>query len=74
MARFDSDYVPASAMAIYAHPDDIEFTIAGTVAKWADAGCQVTFVLITSGDVGTHDTRYTRQRLARASRPRSESR
>ena len=35
MPRFDADYVPASAMAIYAHPDDIEFTIAGTVAKWA---------------------------------------
>lgn len=65
MARFDSDYVPASAMAIYAHPDDIEFTIAGTVAKWADAGCEVTFVLITSGDVGTHDTKYTRKSLAR---------
>jgi LmbE family N-acetylglucosaminyl deacetylase len=51
-------------MAIYAHPDDIEFTIAGTVAKWADAGCEVTFVLITSGDVGTHDTKYTRKSLA----------
>ncbi len=65
MARFDSDYVPASAMVIYAHPDDIEFTIAGTVAKWADAGCEITFVLITSGDVGTHDTKYTRKSLAR---------
>ena len=65
MARFDADYVPASAMAIYAHPDDIEFTIAGTVAKWADAGCDVTFVLITSGDAGTHDPGYTRKSLAR---------
>lgn len=65
MARFDSDYVPASAMAIYAHPDDIEFTISGTVAKWADAGCEVTFVLITSGDAGTHDKRFTRKSLAR---------
>ncbi|HQU12611.1 MAG TPA: PIG-L family deacetylase, partial [Thermodesulfobacteriota bacterium] len=42
-------------MAIYAHPDDIEFTVAGTVAKWARAGCEVTFVLITSGNAGTHD-------------------
>jgi LmbE family N-acetylglucosaminyl deacetylase len=65
MARFDSDYIPSSAMAIYAHPDDIEFTIAGTVAKWADAGCEVTFVLLTSGDAGTHDTRFTRKTLAR---------
>ena len=65
MARFDSDYVPASAMAIYAHPGDIEFTIAGTVAKWADAGCDITFVLITSGDAGTHDAKLTRKTLAR---------
>jgi len=53
-------------MAIYAHPDDIEFTIAGTVAKWADAGCEITAVLITSGDSGTHEyEKYTRKSLAR---------
>jgi len=65
MARFDAGYVPRSAMAIYAHPDDIEFTVAGTVAKWARAGCDVTFVLITSGNSGTHDRKYTRKSLAR---------
>ena len=65
MARFDAGYVPRSAMAIYAHPDDIEFTIAGTVAKWARAGCEVTFVLITSGNAGTHDRKFTRKSLAR---------
>jgi len=66
MPRFDAGYVPRSAMAIYAHPDDIEFTIAGTVAKWARAGCEVTFVLITSGNAGTHDRKFTRKSLARA--------
>ena len=63
MPRFDADYVPRSAMAIYAHPDDIEFTIAGTIAKWARAGCDITFVLITSGNAGTHDKKYTRKSL-----------
>jgi LmbE family N-acetylglucosaminyl deacetylase len=64
--RFDPDYVPRSAMAIYAHPDDIEFTVGATVAKWARAGCDITFVLLTSGDVGTHDPVFrTRARLAR---------
>jgi LmbE family N-acetylglucosaminyl deacetylase len=58
-------------MAIYAHPDDIEFTIGGTVAKWADAGCDVTFVLITSGNAGTHDASFTRKSLA-AVREREE--
>lgn len=65
MPRFDAGYVPRSAMAIYAHPDDIEFTVAGTVAKWARAGCEVTFVLITSGNAGTHDRKFTRKTLAR---------
>jgi len=65
MPRFDADYVPRSAMAIYAHPDDIEFTVAGTVARWARAGCEVTFLLITSGNAGTHDRKFTRKTLAR---------
>jgi len=65
MPRFDTDYVPRSAMAIYAHPDDIDFTVAGTVAKWARAGCEVTFVLLTSGNAGTHDRKFTRKSLAR---------
>jgi len=61
---FEPDYIPDKAMAIFAHPDDAEFTVAGTVAKWAKSGCEVTFVLITSGNVGTHDKRYTPQTLA----------
>jgi len=53
-------------MAIYAHPDDIEFTVSGTVAKWAGAGCDITAVLVTSGDSGTHEyKKYTRKSLAR---------
>ncbi|GAB4230979.1 MAG: PIG-L family deacetylase [Deltaproteobacteria bacterium] len=71
MPTFDADSVPRSAMAIYAHPDDIEFTVAGTVSKWAGSGCDVTFVLITSGNAGTHDRKYTRKRLA-AVREREE--
>ena len=63
--RFDADYVPGSAMAIFAHPDDAEFTVAGTLAKWARGGCAVTLVLITSGNVGTHDPRFTRKTIAR---------
>lgn len=45
-------YLPESAMAIMAHPDDIEFACAGTLAGWAKAGARVSYVLCTSGDVG----------------------
>jgi len=62
---FDADYIPKSAMAIYAHPDDAEFTVAGTIARWTQAGCEATFVAITSGNSGTHDPRFTRETLAR---------
>lgn len=65
MPRYDIDHIPRTAMAIFAHPDDAEFTVAGTLAKWAKAGCETTVVLITSGNVGTHDPTYTREELAR---------
>ena len=65
MSRFDAHYVPKSAMTVFAHPDDAEFGVAGTLAKWAKAGCQVTAVLCTSGNVGTHDTTFTPERLAK---------
>jgi LmbE family N-acetylglucosaminyl deacetylase len=42
-------------MSIHAHPDDQEFTIAGTLAKWARAGCEIVCVVITSGDSGSND-------------------
>ena len=45
--------VPARALAVAAHPDDNEFGCAGTVAKWADAGCDVTYVIATDGSKGT---------------------
>jgi len=42
-------------MVIAAHPDDPEFGCAGAVLKWAQAGRHITYVLITSGDKGSHD-------------------
>ncbi len=45
-------YIPASVMAIFAHPDDIEFTCAGTLARWVKAGSRIAYVILTSGEVG----------------------
>lgn len=53
-------YIPESAMAIVAHPDDIEFSCAGTLARWAHAGSRISYVLCTSGDVGIDDPGMTR--------------
>lgn len=62
------DYVPDRAMFIFAHPDDIEFGVAGTAAKWAKAGCDVTYVVITDGNVGSHEEGMTADKVARIRR------
>ncbi len=51
-------------MVIAAHPDDPEFGCAGTVLKWARAGRQITYVLLTSGDKGSHNPDLRPGRLA----------
>ncbi len=51
----EKEFLPKIAMSIQAHPDDQEFTVAGTLAKWAKAGCDVISVIITSGDSGSND-------------------
>jgi LmbE family N-acetylglucosaminyl deacetylase len=47
--------VPGTALAIGAHPDDIEFQCGATLAKWAAAGCVVHHLVCTDGSKGTWD-------------------
>lgn len=58
-------FVPESAMAIVAHPDDIEFGSSGTMARWARHGARICYVLCTSGDVGIAEPSITREEAAR---------
>ena len=46
---------PKSALAIGAHPDDIEFGCGGTLAKWAADGCVIHHLVCTDGSKGTWD-------------------
>ncbi len=59
----DAFYAPQRAMVIVAHPDDIEFGCAGTVARWVQAGAEVCYVLCTSGDVGIAKPELTRAQV-----------
>ena len=61
--RFDKDLDIERAMVIYAHPDDAEFGVAGTVAKWAKAGVEVTYCMVTNGASGSQDPEMTREKL-----------
>jgi LmbE family N-acetylglucosaminyl deacetylase len=47
--------VPTSALAIGAHPDDVEFGAGATLAKWAAAGCTVHHLVCTDGSKGSWD-------------------
>lgn len=65
MDAYQEPGAPARVLVIAAHPDDIEFVVAGTVAKWRRAGSVVRYVVVTSGDAGTQDPNLTRAELAR---------
>ncbi len=59
-----NDYIPARAMFIFAHPDDIEFGAAGTAAKWVKGGAEVLYVVLTDGNIGSHEPGMTAEKLA----------
>jgi LmbE family N-acetylglucosaminyl deacetylase len=56
---------PSVALAIGAHPDDIEFGCGATLAKWAAAGCVVHHLVLTDGSKGTWDPAADVAALAR---------
>ena len=45
--------VPARALAVGAHPDDVDFGCGGTLAKWAAAGCEIHYLVCTDGSKGS---------------------
>jgi LmbE family N-acetylglucosaminyl deacetylase len=51
-------------LAIAAHPDDLDFGSAGTVATWTDAGLDVIYCIVTDGDAGGYDESVGRGEMA----------
>ena len=52
------------ALIVTAHPDDVDFGAAGTVANLTDAGAVVTYCLVTDGQAGGFDQTIPRDRMA----------
>ena len=52
------------ALAVMAHPDDVDFSVAGTVAQLTAAGAQVTYCLVTDGQAGGFDPAIDRVTMA----------
>lgn len=57
--------IPSRALAIGAHPDDIEFGCGGTLAKWAKGGCEIFHLVCTDGSKGTWDPEVDGKALAK---------
>ena len=51
-------------LVVAAHPDDIDFSAAGTIALWTDAGIEVSYCLVTDGDAGGFDESVPRTEIA----------
>lgn len=51
-------------LCVVAHPDDIDFGASGTVAYLVAHGCEVAYVMVTSGDAGGDESKHTRRERA----------
>ncbi|MGC5021740.1 PIG-L deacetylase family protein [Micromonospora sp. DT47] len=49
-------------LAVFAHPDDVDFGCAGTIAGWVEEGVEVAYLIVTRGDAGGFDD-TARQRM-----------
>ncbi|MDA8080620.1 MAG: PIG-L family deacetylase [Actinomycetota bacterium] len=50
-------------LVVVAHPDDVDFGSAGTVAKWVSQGTQVAYCIVTNGDAGGFDLTIDRSEM-----------
>ena len=51
-------------LVIAAHPDDVDFGAAGTIATWTDVGLDVSYCIVTNGDAGGSDRSVSRADMA----------
>ena len=56
--------LPERVLAVLAHPDDVDFGAAGTIASWTEQGVEVTYLLCTNGDAGGFDPAVDRADIA----------
>jgi len=55
----------AHVLVVTPHPDDAEYGVAGTVARWTNEGRTVVYVVCTNGDKGTSDREVKSESLTK---------
>lgn len=58
-------FTPKKVLAIAAHPDDVDFGFAGSIAKWSQAGTDVYYLIVTDGSKGSDNRHITTNKLIR---------
>jgi LmbE family N-acetylglucosaminyl deacetylase len=58
------DFAAERILVVTAHPDDVDFGAAGSVAAWTDRGIEVSYCIVTDGDAGGADTGIPRSEMA----------
>jgi LmbE family N-acetylglucosaminyl deacetylase len=59
---------PHTVLCVGAHPDDIDVTVGGTVAKWAADGVEIYYLVLTNGNKGSDDLDVNASELTRIRR------
>jgi LmbE family N-acetylglucosaminyl deacetylase len=60
----ETEVLPARVLFVVAHPDDVDFSCAGTIAGWTSAGVDVAYCIITDGEAGGNDLAMPRSEMA----------
>lgn len=59
----ETKILPHKALAIVAHPDDIEYFCGGLLALWRSNGCEISYLITSSGEKGTNNINEDLQKL-----------
>jgi LmbE family N-acetylglucosaminyl deacetylase len=59
-----SDAAVERVLVVMAHPDDVDFSSAGSIATWTKAGIEVAYCIVTDGDAGGFDPAVPRSEIA----------
>lgn len=60
--------VPERVLVVTAHPDDVDFGAAGSIARWTAGGAEVVYCIVTDGDAGGFDEAVPRSEIPRIRR------
>lgn len=63
MERQQAKLRPHKILGVAAHPDDLDFVAAGSMAQWAADGADVSYLILTDGGQGTSDREMSASRL-----------